>query len=151
MLDFYCFILYCCCCCCCWGEENWSLVRSFRLQSRRLQLATVGNGDLLGCLAGLAAIRLNLLDNVHALNDGAKDNMTIVEPGSFDGCNEELGAVGVGAGIGHRHNTGAGMLQGEVLILKLVAVDGLAAGTVVVGEISSLAHEVGDHTVEGGS
>ena len=42
------------------------------------------------------------------------------------------------------------MLQVEVLILKLVAVDGLAASSVVVGEVAALAHEVGDDAVEGG-
>ena len=43
------------------------------------------------------------------------------------------------------------MLQGEVLILELVAVDGLSTGTVSSGKVSTLAHEVGDHTVEGGA
>ena len=43
------------------------------------------------------------------------------------------------------------MLQAKVLVLELVAVDGLATSAVVVGEVATLAHEVGDHTVEGGA
>ena len=43
------------------------------------------------------------------------------------------------------------MLELEVLIGKTVAVDGLAASTVAVGEISTLDHEVGNDTVEDGS
>ena len=43
------------------------------------------------------------------------------------------------------------MLELEVLIRELCAVDGLAAGAVVVGEVASLAHEVGDDAVEGGA
>ena len=43
------------------------------------------------------------------------------------------------------------MLQGEVLVLELVAVDGLAAGAVTRGEVAALAHEVGDDPVEGGA
>ena len=43
------------------------------------------------------------------------------------------------------------MLQGEVLVLELVAVDGLAPGAVPGGEVTTLAHEVGDDTVECGS
>ena len=43
------------------------------------------------------------------------------------------------------------MLQLEVLVLELVAVDGLAPGSVVVGEVAALAHEVGDDAVEGGT
>ena len=43
------------------------------------------------------------------------------------------------------------MLQLEVLILKLVAVDGLATSTIMVGEISTLAHELRDDAMESGS
>ena len=43
------------------------------------------------------------------------------------------------------------MLQTEVLVLELVAVDGLAPGAVAGSEVSSLAHEVGDDAVEGGA
>ena len=40
------------------------------------------------------------------------------------------------------------LLQDEVLVSKLVSVDRFSTSTVVVGEISSLAHEVSDDTVE---
>ena len=43
------------------------------------------------------------------------------------------------------------MLKGEVLIGELVSVDGLSSSTVVVGEVTSLAHESRDDTVEGRS
>jgi hypothetical protein len=43
------------------------------------------------------------------------------------------------------------MLEGEVLILKLISIDGLSSSAIVVGEISALAHEVGDDTVESAS
>ena len=36
----------------------------------------------------------------------------------------------------------------EVLVRELLAVDGLAAGAVAAGEVSALAHEVGDDSVE---
>lgn len=44
--------------------------------------------------------------------------------------------------------TRSGVLQCKVFVFKLVAVDGLAPGAVVFGEVSPLAHEVRDHTVE---
>jgi hypothetical protein len=44
--------------------------------------------------------------------------------------------------------TGAGVLQGEVLVGELGAVDGLAASAVVVGEVTALAHEVLDDTAK---
>ena len=42
---------------------------------------------------------------------------------------EELGAVGVGASVGHGQQVGLGVLDLEVLIGELLAVDGLSAGT----------------------
>lgn len=77
--------------------------------------------------------------------------MPIVQPGGLDGGDEELGAVGVRTGIGHGHDAGAGVFQGEVLILEFGAVDGLATSAVVVGEVATLAHEIRDDTVEGGA
>ena len=43
------------------------------------------------------------------------------------------------------------MLQLEVLIRELGAVDALAASAVAAGEVAALDHEVLDHTVEGGA
>lgn len=74
--------------------------------------------------------------------------MPVIQPGSFNGGDEELGTVSVGSGVRHRHDTGSGVLQGEVLVGELVSVYGFAARAVVVGEIASLAHEVRDDTVE---
>lgn len=59
--------------------------------------------------------------------------------------------VRVGAGVGHGENTGTGVLELEVLIGEGLAVDGLATSTVVSGEVTTLEHELGDHTVEGGA
>ena len=43
------------------------------------------------------------------------------------------------------------VLQTEVLVLKLIAVDGLPSSSISVGEVSSLTHEVGDDTMEAGA
>ena len=43
------------------------------------------------------------------------------------------------------------MLQLEVLILEFVSVDALATSAIVVGEVTTLTHEVGDYPVEGGT
>ena len=47
--------------------------------------------------------------------------------------------------------TWSSVLQTEVLVLKLVAVDGLSSGSISSGEVSPLAHEVGDDAVEAGA
>lgn len=113
-----------------------------------LQLATVGNnnfgtGGTIGC-----AISLNLANNIHALNNTAKDNVFAIQPGSLDSAQEELGTIGVGSSIGHGQDARASVTQGEVLIGKLLAVNGLPACSIAISEVTTLTHEVGDHTVE---
>ena len=47
--------------------------------------------------------------------------------------------------------TRSSVLQTEVLVLKLVAIDGLSTSSVSSGEVPSLTHEVGDDAVEAGA
>lgn len=114
-------------------------------------MTTVGDDDLLGGLARLVAVGFDFPNNVHAFDDTAEDHVAVIQPGRLHGGDEELGSVGIGSSVGHGHYTGTGVSQDEVLILELVSVDGLAAGAVVVLEIATLAHEVRNHTVEGGA
>lgn len=99
--------------------------------------------------------------------------MAAVQPRGDDGGDEELGTVGVGAGVGHGQEEWAAVLALEVLVGELLAVDGLAASTllpsvvstrlgdvdievgcwthIATGEVSALEHEVRDDTVELGA
>ena len=77
--------------------------------------------------------------------------MLAVEPGGIDGADEELGAVGVGPGVGHGEHPGGRVVAHELLVGELVAVDGLASGPVAPGEVAALAHELRDDAVEGGA
>ena len=81
------------------------------------------------------------------------------------GCNEELGPVGVLSCVGHAEKAFLGVLQLEVLVRELGAVDchilaweqpyparrhtGLSASAIALGEVASLDHEVLNDTVEG--
>ena len=58
-----------------------------------------------------------------ALQNLAKDHVSSIEPGGLDGGDEELGAIGVLASISHAQVTWPLVLQLEVLIWKLVAID----------------------------
>lgn len=51
----------------------------------------------------------------------------------------------------HGQNAGSCMLQSEVFIFEFVAVDGFSASAVMVGEITSLTHEIWNDTMENGS
>lgn len=61
-----------------------------------------------------------------------------LSPCCFCCADEELGPVGVWSGVGHGQGAGAVVLQGEVLVGELVAVDGLSTGSIVVGEVAAL-------------
>jgi len=74
-----------------------------------------------------------------------------IEPCCLNSAQEKLGSVGVGTSVGHGENARSGVLQGEVLVRKLLAIDGFSTSAVVVGEVTSLAHEIVDNTVEGGA
>lgn len=61
---------------------------------------------------------------------------------------EELRTVRVRATVRHRQRAWLGVLQLEVLVGELGAVDRFAASAVVVGEVATLQHEARNHTVE---
>ena len=50
--------------------------------------------------------------------------------------------------VGHGQDARSGMFQDKVLILELLAEDTLATSTVMIGEITTLAHEPGNYPVE---
>ena len=114
-------------------------------------MTAVRDDNLLRWFARLGTKSFNLLHNIHALDDIAEDNVPSIEPRCFHSGDEELRAVGVGASVGHGEDTGASVLQDEVLVGEFLAINGFATSAIVVCEVTSLEHEVGDHTVEGGA
>ena len=105
-------------------------------------------------LAGLAISRADLFHgshDIHAISDLAKDHVLSIQPSSLLGADEELRPVGVGSSVGHRQDSGASVLQLEVLIGKLGSVDALSSGSVPSSEVTPLAHELGNDAVELGS
>ena len=68
----------------------------------------------------------------------AEDNVLAVEPRRLHSADEELRAVGPRPRVGHREHALARVLELEVLVGELLAVDRLAASAVAIREISSL-------------
>ncbi len=62
-------------------------------------LATLRDGDILIRLLPRRARVLDLPHDVHAVGHLAEDDVFVVEEGCWDGGDEELAAVGVGAGV----------------------------------------------------
>jgi len=113
-----------------------------------LELTAVGDDDGAASGTGLSTLLLDSLDDIHTLDDLTEDDVLAIEPAGDDSGDEELTAVGVGTSVGHGKKSGLGVTHLEVLILELVAIDGLTTSAVATSEITTLKHEVGDHTVE---
>ena len=96
----------------------------------------------------MTSVAFNFFDNIHTLGDVAKDAVLAIQPVGFDGAQEKLAAVRIWARIGHRENPRTGVLELEVFVGKLLAVDGFPTSSVLAGKVATLAHELGDDTVE---
>jgi hypothetical protein len=103
-----------------------------------LELSALGDLDRLDWLVA-RSLRdaLNLVHDLIALEHFAKDHMAAIQPAGDNRSDEELTAVRVLARVGHAEKTFASVLELEVFIGELCAVDGLAAGTVATGEITT--------------
>jgi len=112
------------------------------------QLPTLRDGAILIRLLARSARVLDLADYIHAVDDLAEDDVLVVEEGRRYRGDEELAAVGVGAGIlrgllvvffanevvekgdaegayGHAEQTGGVVLEVEILVCEGAhAVDG---------------------------
>merc|ERR1712138_168547 len=73
---------------------------------------------LLRRLPRIGAHLLDRLHHVHALDDHAEYHVLPIEVWGCRGAEEKLGAVGVGAGVGHGEDAGAGVLVGEALVCE---------------------------------
>mmetsp|Transcript_7364 Transcript_7364/g.22768 ORF Transcript_7364/g.22768 Transcript_7364/m.22768 type:complete len:240 (-) Transcript_7364:1190-1909(-) len=91
---------------------------------------------------------LDALDDVSALYHPPKDGVLVVEPRRRGACDEKLRAVGVRAGVGHRHRVRSIMAKAPVeLVLKLMTPDG-GASCAIAERVSRLNHEALDDAVE---
>ena len=64
-------------------------------------------------------------------------NMLLFQTRKLTGANEELGAVGVRARIGHRNPTGAIVFQLKILIRKFSSIYTLSASSIASREITA--------------
>jgi len=72
-----------------------------RMTIRALDHAAVGNHNLLLCFAALTAQGLNLLNELHVLNDLTEYDVLAIEPCGDDGGDKELRSISVRASVRH--------------------------------------------------
>merc|ERR1719244_1322743 len=121
---------------------------SYDLTDAFLAHSTVCDYNFLRSFPRLGTKAFDLLDDIHSLHNLAKHHMLPIQPLSLGSAEKELGPIGVGASISHGQNARSGVLQLEILILKLGTVDRLATSTISSSEVTPLAHKVGNHPVE---
>lgn len=85
-------------------------------------------------------------DDVHAVGDFAEYGVAVVEEGGGDVGDEELGAVGAWAGVGHGEDARFVVAEGGVEFVGEFVAWAAAAGF---GWVSALEHEAVDDAVEG--
>lgn len=114
-----------------------------------LHLPALGNHNVLRWFLVVGAREFNLLHNIHAFDNLTKDNVFTIEMWSRDASNEELTPISVRTAVSHGKKTRGIKFEGKVLIGKFIgAVDGLRACAIAEDEISTLDHEVFDHSME---
>ena len=111
--------------------------------------AVSDNNRLLGDVVSATGVGLNGIEHIATTDDVTEDAVSSVQVRSFDEAEEELGAVRVGASVGHGENTSSSVLVDEVLVSEVGSVDRLATSAVSSGEVATLGHEASDDTMEG--
>src|SRR5436190_23056523 len=91
----------------------------------------------------------DLRHHVLAFKDFAEDGVLAGEPFSGSHRDEELRAVGVWAGIGHRKSAGSIKLVRRALRFVLELISGAAHTGAL--RVATLNHEIGNHSVEDGA
>ena len=79
----------------------------------------------------------------------AEYHVLVVQPVAGVAREEELAAIRVGARVGHGEQARPGVLEVEVLVIKLVAVYRDATCAIPFDKVSTLTHEALDDSVEG--
>ncbi|KAF6384937.1 hypothetical protein mRhiFer1_008798 [Rhinolophus ferrumequinum] len=125
-----------------WLREN---------QSNASELSTVSNGDLLARLAIPGPKTLHGFHNRHAIFHLAKDHMLAIQPLSLGSADEKLGTVCVGSSICHGQDARTCVLQDEILIIKLLPINGLATCAVMACEVTTLTHKSWNNSVKVGT
>ena len=106
------------------------------------------------CLTTVGTSSFHSLHGFVALDHLPKDNVLSIKVGCVGCADEELRAVGVWAGVRHGQGSRSEVLSGlarEGFVVETLTVDGFTTSTIAASEVTTLAHEVGDDAVEGGS
>ncbi|EEQ39471.1 hypothetical protein CLUG_03599 [Clavispora lusitaniae ATCC 42720] len=113
------------------------------------QFTACSDFDFLHRSVSIASLDLfNVVHYIKAVQNFAKDDMGTIQPGSHHSGDKKSRTVCVLTSVGHGQSVRSVMLQLEVLILKLAAVNRFSTISFSCFKVATLKHEVGDHPVE---
>ena len=105
----------------------------------RFYLPTVGDGHISQrFIVGISLHSFDISHDPHPLDHLPEHHVLPVQVRAVHRGDEELGAVGVGAGVGHRQQTSTLVLQMEVFILKLGSINTGSSSSICILKISTL-------------
>jgi len=99
-------------------------------------------------LTGIGTLFLNDLNHIHTFYHPAEDDMLAIQVWCRHRAKKELRAVCIWPRVGHRQDPWTGVLMLEVFVLELRTIDRFASGAISPCEVTTLAHEAGDYSVE---
>jgi len=117
-----------------------SLKSKLGKQASLFEFSAGVDDNLLARSARLGATPLHFAHHLGATDDMTEDHMLVVQPICFRGAYKELRAVGIRPRVGHGQSAETIVFQVKVLVVELLAIDGLSAGTIVIGKVAALAH-----------
>jgi hypothetical protein len=80
---------------------------------------------------------LDLANDIHSFHNVAEDDVLIIQMGCSFAGDEKLTSVGIRAGVGHAQLTSGCVLDNEVFVGKLFAVNRTTSSTVPVGKVTT--------------
>ena len=126
-----------------WGDASQGESESLWLAFEDVE----GADGVAGLTVASGVALADALHDIHAADDAPEDAVFAIEVGRGAKGDEELGAVGIGAGIGHGEDASTVVLEGEraSFVVKFVA----GAAGACASWVATLGHEVADDAVEG--
>merc|ERR1712179_291657 len=113
-----------------------------------LKLSTVFHDNSLRRLATLGSHSFNCINHIQSRGNFSKNDMLPIQPRGVYSADEKLRSISVRTGICHTKDPLPPMGKIKVLVRELVSVDALSSSAILVSEITSLTHELWNHTMK---
>lgn len=140
-----------------WATKGNTLVVNMKHKSNLLDFSTFSNGDFLLVLPfldpqrSMASIIFIIFHNIHIVLHLAKDHTLARQPRRVGSADERLETIWVGSSRCRGQDARPWVLQVEILNLRSLRVDGLAASVSMASDVTALAQIPPNNPVKAGT